>query len=350
MTRNPTPATHYFNPLRYWNDRPDFLAAFDATDAELDREDSLSERCAFQLGQDLGMLRLDPPSDSEGKPHWPSAEMERGYAHGLEQAPRRADVHLRKLLSLRVNAYARGIPVSSAITVDYLRCITVTVCPVSGVDLTQGTLTDADWSIDRLDNTLGYVPGNVCVVSRRVNALKGEVDFRTLADEAHSTLMRLGPDGFAAHLSSGLLVLEGFRLAALMAGPSAFAQGMLARYSPFAMAPGSWATLDAVVAGIHVECARSRIEGPAYARRKTLFKRLSRQAWRTSNRLVDVIRTELARGTHPADLWFDGQTLVLLAELMNAFMDNPPEFAGVDPQQLVAGIKHGVQPLTQYAR
>jgi len=28
------------NPLRYWNDRPDYLAEMDLRDAEMDREDS----------------------------------------------------------------------------------------------------------------------------------------------------------------------------------------------------------------------------------------------------------------------------------------------------------------------
>lgn len=345
-----TTAGNYFNPLRYWSDRPDFMARFDAVDAELDREDSLSERHAFLIGRDLGQRRLAPPTNGEGKVHWPHSEMESGYAHGLEQPVQRADVYQRKLLGLRVRAYTRSIPVSSAITADYLRSITVGVCPVSGVNLTQGTLGDTDWSVDRLDNTQGYVPGNICVLSARVNVLKGDMDFQTLANETQSTLMSLGPDGFAAAMPSGLLVLEGFRLAALMAAPSGIASGVLANYSPFAMAPKAWATLDTAVAGIHVECARSRIEGAAYARRRTHFKRLGTQPWRCSNRLVEAIRTELGKGTHPADIWFEGDALVLLRDLMGEFMTNPPHIEDVDPRALASEMRSGLKPLQQYAR
>lgn len=153
------------NPLRFWNDAPDFMAAFDKQDASLDRDDSLSDRYAFQLGEDMGVLRMSPADD------WPSVEMERGFIHGQSRRARASNVYTRKLLTLKCNAFERQIPVSSVLTTDYLKQITVTVCPLSGVNLTQGALAETDWSIDRLDNTLGYVPGNVCIVSTRVNQL-----------------------------------------------------------------------------------------------------------------------------------------------------------------------------------
>ncbi|CAN7374033.1 hypothetical protein [Variovorax sp. LjRoot178] len=340
----------HFNPLRYWSDRPDFMAHFDAVDAQLDREDSLSERNAFLLGCDLGQRRLDPAKDSEGRVSWPHPEMERGYAHGLGLQAQRADAYLRKLLGLKVRAFARGIPVSSALTVSFLRSITVAVCPVSGATLTQGTLTGTDWSIDRLDNSLGYVPGNVAMMSARVNLLKGEAEFEALAADALSTVTRLGPDGFAAELQSGLKVLEAFRLAALMAAPSGFTRGVLARYSPFAMAPGAWATLDSVVAGIHVECARGPGRGSAEARRTALFKRLGANGWRLSNCLVVAIRTSLALGTHPADIWFEGDTLELLSDLMDSFMSDPPVLEHIDPEMLSQAMNIGLEPVGRYVR
>lgn len=333
-----------FNPLRYWSDTPDFLAALDAQDACLDREDSLSDRYAFQLGEDMGIFRMTPAED------WPSAEMERGFIYGLSRTSKTSDVYARKLLTLKRNAFARKIPVSSALTTAYLKQITVTVCPVSGVDLTQGTLADTDWSIDRLDNTLGYVPGNVCIVSTRINRLKGRTDFHTLANEAQMALAGGNPESLDRELSSGLLAIEALRMAALMAGPSGFAQGKLANYAPFAMAPSSWATIDGVVAGIHIQCARTRLEGPAYSRRVALFKRLGKDAWRASNRLVELLRSSLARGVHPADAWFDGRTISLLNQLMEEFMGNPPEFEGVDTEELAKGYRAGVSPLSQYER
>lgn len=340
----------YFNPSRYWADKPDYFAFVDAVDAELDREDSLSDRNAFLLGRDMGVLRLDPLKDSDGVVNWRNQEMERGFAYGLGQTAVRSTVYQRKLLGLRVKAFLRNIPVSSAITVDYLRDISVGVCPVSGVKLTRGECSESDWSIDRLDNTLGYVPGNVCFISRRVNSLKGTLNFEAVSQEAQSILLRYGPDGFVESMSNGLLVLEGLRLAALMAAPSGFAEGKIVHYGPFAMAPGAWATMDTAIAGIHVECARTVSEGSAYIRRRALFKRLGKGTWRASNRLVQIARTEISQGTHPTDIWFEGGALAYLKELLGELLANPPEVKGIDPEVLVATFKTGLTPLQHYAR
>ncbi len=317
-----------FNPLRYWSEQPHLQLAIDARDAELDREDSLSDRYAFQLGREMGILRLTPPHDQEGKPEWPHLEMESGYLHGLKQPPRRSDLYLRKLLNLKINAFARKIPVSSALSVDYLRSITVTVCPVSGDNLTQGELAESDWSIDRLDNTLGYVPGNLCMVSTRVNKLKGNLDLESLHDQVKANFYSLGLDGLVLDLPCGLKGLEGMRLAALMAGPQGNARSETIRYAPLAMAPGAWATVEAFVAAIHVDCAKSRAENRTYQIRKEFFKRLGSHVWRTSNRLVETVRTELNCHTHPADIWLDGDMLEPLMELIDQFNADPPNILG----------------------
>ena len=339
-----------FNQLRFWSDSPGVLASFDPTDAMLDREDSLSERQAFALGVEMGTHRLDGRTGEGGQARWPCSAMEQGYSHGLKQAARRSDVYLRKLLNLKVNAYARGIPVSSALSVEFLRSITVTTCPVSGVSLTQGTHANTDWSLDRLNNRLGYMPGNVCFLSARVNTLKGEGCFETVADEAQTILLREGPRGFASTMPNGLRVLEGLRLAALMAAPAALGQGQLGHYTPFAMAPLAWSTLDAVVAGIHIACARTRLEGRAYANRKNHFKRLGNQTWRASNRLVETIRSALGLGAHPADIWFDADALEDLRTVTAAFLANPPDCAHVEPEALARSMREGLSPIRQYAR
>ena len=47
-------------------------------------------------------------------------------------------------------------------------------CPVLGIELRQGLKVNDpnSWSIDRIDNTKGYIPGNVAIISRRANMLK----------------------------------------------------------------------------------------------------------------------------------------------------------------------------------
>ena len=50
------------------------------------------------------------------------------------------------------------------------------LCPVSGMQLKLSVLgpdSRASFSLDRVDNTKGYVKGNVRVVSKEVNAIKG---------------------------------------------------------------------------------------------------------------------------------------------------------------------------------
>ena len=52
-------------------------------------------------------------------------------------------------------------------------------CPILGVKLDKvrsGSIYAP--SLDRVDNTKGYVPGNVRVISRRANNLKGELNLQ----------------------------------------------------------------------------------------------------------------------------------------------------------------------------
>ena len=62
------------------------------------------------------------------------------------------------------------------------------VCPVFGFELRFGGGLSDKWcspSLDRIDNTKGYVPGNVVVVSTMANICKGPAtpeQLRSLAD------------------------------------------------------------------------------------------------------------------------------------------------------------------------
>lgn len=49
------------------------------------------------------------------------------------------------------------------------------ICPVLGIPITKenlGKFNDSSPSIDRIDNTKGYIKGNVCIISMRANKLK----------------------------------------------------------------------------------------------------------------------------------------------------------------------------------
>lgn len=49
-------------------------------------------------------------------------------------------------------------------------------CPVLGIPLTRycGNLAGGAPTLDRKDNSLGYIPGNVAVISHRANRLKAD--------------------------------------------------------------------------------------------------------------------------------------------------------------------------------
>lgn len=58
------------------------------------------------------------------------------------------------------------------------------LCPILGIKLEYGAGHDGNApqhaTLDRIDNTKGYVPGNVMIVSRLANAMKNEASFNQL--------------------------------------------------------------------------------------------------------------------------------------------------------------------------
>lgn len=93
----------------------------------------------------------------------------------------------RAWLNARARAAKTGRPFS--MTVEWLILNAPVVCPVLGIPLaygpkgSQGPRADSA-TIDRIENSLGYVPGNLIIISGRANRKKGELslaDIRTLA-------------------------------------------------------------------------------------------------------------------------------------------------------------------------
>jgi hypothetical protein len=160
----------------------------------------------------------------------------------------------------------------------------------------------------------------------------------------------LGLDGLVLSLPCGLRGLEGLRMASLMAGPQGNARGQTNRYAPLAMAPGAWTTVETFVATLHVECAKSRLENKSYQIRMKMFKRLGNHAWRISNRLVESVRTELGRNTHPADIWLDGDIFAQVTELIDLVNANPPDVPGMTPTSVKQNQRMETESLLSYGR
>ena len=83
----------------------------------------------------------------------------------------------RKLIALRASAKRRNLEFS--LTVDDI--IIPEKCPILGITLDQtGEDVNARISVDRMNNELGYVPGNICVISNKANTCKRDLTIEQL--------------------------------------------------------------------------------------------------------------------------------------------------------------------------
>jgi hypothetical protein len=155
---------------------------------------------AFEIGWDYAHHRLVPPAEHllEGNP------IRQGWEAGqavFGVRTLRQTTHIKKWLQLRVGAWMRGKAFDLInVTPGYLNSIDVTVCPITGKELTQGTGLPSDASIDRVNNLAGYARGNLAVMSALVNRAKSSYDWRECAEFARQIEVgRLGQiDGLTA--------------------------------------------------------------------------------------------------------------------------------------------------------
>lgn len=101
----------------------------------------------------------------------------KGCAAVRRVAERDADPRIPMLFNARSRAAASHLPFE--LTIDDIHI--PTVCPVFGTALKRqrGGMTDDSPSLDRLKPCLGYVRGNVWVISMRANRIKADA---TLAE------------------------------------------------------------------------------------------------------------------------------------------------------------------------
>ena len=84
--------------------------------------------------------------------------------------------------SIKTRSKAKGIPCD--IDADYLISIMPTHCPVLGVKLEHRTNNKANEpnspQVDRIVPELGYVRGNVQIISRRANGIKSDASIEEI--------------------------------------------------------------------------------------------------------------------------------------------------------------------------
>ena len=94
-----------------------------------------------------------------------------------------------------LNAQSRAKRAGLPFTIERHHIVIPRYCPYLGVELTNirrkgKVLTNA--SLDRIDNTLGYEPGNIEVISYLANMMKNQASREQLVRFAHGVLDRFG--------------------------------------------------------------------------------------------------------------------------------------------------------------
>ena len=113
--------------------------------------ENLYTRRLFNIGWDMGFYDMTPDAEHPSEVHI-------GWRAAQERAinKKRADRFVRKWLQLRLGAFNRGKYFARDVTPEYLRSIDVTHCPILRERLTHGGDPRLNWSIDRVNNRLGY--------------------------------------------------------------------------------------------------------------------------------------------------------------------------------------------------
>jgi hypothetical protein len=114
---------------------------------------------------------------------WFEGNYENRKTEYLERVYRNRKSNPRGMLVRAARARAKKRGIECSITAHDIKWHDV--CPVLGIPLTYGgngkkTPDYNAASLDRVNNSLGYVPGNVVVISHRANALKRDASLHEL--------------------------------------------------------------------------------------------------------------------------------------------------------------------------
>ena len=106
-----------------------------------------------------------------------------GFDAGVAHFGRRhydSTVYEKKWLQMRLRAWRRGIRIEPDLTASYLAKIDTAICPITRAPFTRGKQLDTDWSIDRVNNRIGYTCRNIVLMSVIANEEKGALSARQI--------------------------------------------------------------------------------------------------------------------------------------------------------------------------
>lgn len=101
----------------------------------------------------------------------------------FNQKWRREDPRKQMYFSAKYRAKKENIPFEITVEDIFLP----KTCPIFGVILKKGDgkITDNSPSLDRVKPELGYIPGNICVISYRANRIKSDLPVEDLEAVVH---------------------------------------------------------------------------------------------------------------------------------------------------------------------
>ncbi len=140
---------------------------------------------AFELGFDY--YRAGLPLNIAQFTDQHRQDVRNGYEAAQFQQVSRNNVgpFAKKMLSIRGRALSKGLPVTIT-ALDLCRAYIQTggICPVTKQRFTSAENDDTDWSVDRINNALGYLPNNIVIVSAGVNRDKSNMDLVQMIKKA----------------------------------------------------------------------------------------------------------------------------------------------------------------------
>lgn len=113
-----------------------------------------------------------PEQAREYMRNWRALNREKYREYGRDYAARKTVHNPRQVMLERARSRAAALGREFTLTVDDI--VIPSHCPILGLPLVQnkGKLGGDSASLDRLDSTRGYVPGNVWVISHLANSMK----------------------------------------------------------------------------------------------------------------------------------------------------------------------------------
>ncbi|WP_427500893.1 hypothetical protein ACQE3E_17675 [Methylomonas sp. MED-D] len=140
---------------------------------------------AFEIGFDH--YRFGLPLEISRFQDYHRPQIRHGYEAAKMQnvTQKRPDLFDGKLLAIRDRAIVKGLEVSIGKN-DLREKLTEAgeTCPITGQPFTFAEHNATDWSVDRIDNTRGYCPDNIVIVSTIANQAKSDLDLAGLIKHA----------------------------------------------------------------------------------------------------------------------------------------------------------------------